>query len=427
MSTSRSKRNWTPNTINSTNTIDIPNRRVSRVDSIKHLGLFFRNDKNSDTENEQKSDSELSESKGLFSYKKKGKKRNKCPSGNIELTEQQLLDYLSIIQPTKKDLQDMLNEINGTDVNQSENIRRLSSLSEERTPKPNRRFRGMKNIFSMRSSSKSDDESNDYVKHEPKSQKRSISLSSLTSLTDIFSSKSKKTLSMSDISTILNSLLIKSDESGYGSDSTRTETDSPRSSIKSDMSELTTPKMTPKTSKHDKTLTPGDQDINFRTNRIPYNDDTDSGDEEDNVNTLKKKKKPLEISSRIKRPRSKSSDFDQNISRKRSNNSSSPTKKINDLLINKPDMEMSFEEVSQNFTEKLDKLSLDYSTTIAYPTSILRNTDVNRQPLLEKEFKCVRLRLDDNDVVGITIAPKDNSPSTTYIVTDISPGSSSER
>lgn len=402
------------------------NKRVSRVDSIKNLGIFFRYDKNSDTETEQKSDSESSESRRLFSYKKKGKKRTKCPSGNIDLTEQQLLEYLSIIQPTKKDLQAMLNEINGTDVKQTDTIRRLSSLSEERTPKPNRRFKGMRNIFSIRSSSKSDDESNDYIKHETKSQKRSISLSSLTSLTEIFSSKSKKTLSMSDISTILNSLLIKSDESGYGSDSTRTDMDSPRSSIKSDTSEIATPKLTPNTSKLDKTLTPGDQNMHFPNNRLAYNDDTDSADDDDKIDTMKKKKS-LDVSSRMKRPRSKSSDFDQNTSRKRSNNLTSPIKKTNDLLPNKPELKMSFEELSQTFTAKLDKLSLDYNTTIAYPTSILRNADVNRQPLLEKEFKCVRLRLNEEDVVGVTIAPKDNSPSTAYIVTDIAPGSASER
>lgn len=409
------------------------------MDSLKNFGLLFRNDRYSDTETEQKSDSELTESKKLFTYKKKNKKRPKTTSETIELTEQQLKDYLTIMQPSKQDLQNMLNEIMGADATkQTETAKRLGIVCEERTPKPTRRFR-MKNMFSLRTSSKSDDEGD--LKRERKNEKRSISSTSLTSLTDMFTTKSKKTLSHSDISTIINSLLIKSDESGYGSDSTRAGMDSPRGSIKSQVSDVTNPpKAEYSPSLCDKTLVAVPKDIKpiklvpfeatkLRT-RDHYNDDTDSADEDTaESESRKQRRSQFRNSSRMKRPRSQSSDFDQTSSKKKNTLIVISPKKKNSSetytnLSKNPELKMSVEELSQSFTEKLNKLSLEFTST-AYPTCTLKNQPV-RLPLLEKEFKCVRLRLENSENVGITIAPKD-STSPSYTVTDIASDSAAER
>lgn len=435
------RRNWTPTQKPCTSqTQDSSNKKVSRVDSLKNFGIFFRNDRYSDTETDQKSDSELTESKKLFTYKKKNKKRPKAPSETIELTEQQLKDYLTIMQPSKQDLQNMLSEIMGTEASkQTETAKRLGILSEERTPKPTRRFR-MKNMFSLRTSSKSDDEGD--MKRERKNEKRSISSTSLTSLTEMFTTKSKKTLSHSDISTIINSLLIKSDESGYGSDSTRAGMDSPRGSIKSQVSDVTIPpKAEYSPSLCIKTLTPlVPTDIKpiklvpFEASKLRtrdhYNDDTDSADEDAaESESRRQRRSQFRNSSRTKRPRSQSSDIDRASTKKKTTPLLNSPKKITNSeaftnLDKNPELKMSVEELSQTFTEKLNKLSLEFNST-AYPTCTLKTQPI-RLPLLEKEFKCVRLRLENYENVGITIAPKD-STSPSYIVTDIASDSAAER
>lgn len=401
-------------------------KRISRVESLRNL--FVRGDKYSDTETDQKSDNE-SPSHGRFFARESGKrtlrnkKKTKSTADDLKLTEQQLMDYLSLMQPNKQELQDMLNDLNTEVMRPPNKSRKLSILNEERnTPKQGRKF--IKNIFSIRSSSKSDDEG------DVKFAKRT-SATSLTSLNDVILT-SRKTLSLSEISSVLTSMLIKSDESGYGSDSTRTGMDSPRGSIKSQLSENSkpTPDKRP-TAERSMTL-----NETTPTRNTHYDDDTDTAEEDYDdkedikYSTIKKRRPVTRASARLKRPRSKSGEFEPTLSRKRSNllfGNSETTSMDTSKSSARSDVRL--DEVTHSFTDMLNKLTIDYkSPSTAYPTSTLKSKDIVRKPLLEKEYKCVRLRLTNPYDIGIVIAPKTpTDPLTTYVVTEIRPSSAAEK
>ncbi|VEN53559.1 unnamed protein product, partial [Callosobruchus maculatus] len=151
----------------------------------------------------------------------KYKRKARCISDNLELSQQQLLDYLILMKPTPDELDRIFGEIAEENLNGS----RLSSVSEGKRSRPRSR---LKSFFS-RSSSKSDDEGD--IRLHPKNS----STDSLTSLLN-FIMPSRKSSSL-NASPKLNGK-FRSDESGYGSDSTKAASiDSPIGSVKSQISE----------------------------------------------------------------------------------------------------------------------------------------------------------------------------------------------
>lgn len=405
--TSGRRRHWTPTPkVSPLPHCSTDNKRISRVESLRNL--FSRTDKTSDSEADNRSDSESSDirkitRKGTI----RGKKRLKSIPDNIALNQQQLTDYLNLLQLNPEEFQDMLNDFASNETKRNQKSRRLDILSEERaTPKQSRKFRAMRNMFSLRSSSKSDDEND--VK-PPRQTNRSVSSSSLTNLNE-FLVNNKKTLSLSEISSVLNSIIIKSDESGYGSDSTRTGTESPGGSIKSHASD-------PAKSDPNETIT---QD-KMKSTRNYYDDDTDTAeeDEEKEPSTSRKMKRTSS-----KRPRSLDEESEPlNVSKRstRVHGKRSPSKYTSNGELN-----VSVEQLNQSFNDKLDKLILEFNSSVAQHS--FKSKEIMRQPLLEKEFKCIRLRLDEGEIAGICIEPKNvTGPSTPYVITEIIPGSAAER
>lgn len=356
-----------------------PSTKISRVESLKNL--FSKNtEKLSDSEG-HKSDSEASywRRNGSFrnpklTLKKLTRRRKRQPSENIELTAEKLREYLNIIQPTKEELEGMLNEIWGAET-KPRNPKKLKPLNEE-SPKPSK-LRAVRNMFSRKSFSKSDDEGD--FKPKVKS-KRSTSSNSLNSLNELLV-HSKKTLSLSDISSLLNSIIGKSDESGYGSDSTRGHADSPRGSIKSEMSNSTNKRLPTATAEP--------------TERY---DDTDTADEDQDEDLEKIKSK------RSKRQRSISNDFEQKAKKKtlRIFSKSKSSSKIETVTT---------EELS-NLFNKLHSSENDDKAKKALDTNFLF-----KSPLVEKEFKCIRIKTNGNEPIGISLTPRETNLHTTmYLI-----------
>lgn len=416
--TSGRRRQWTPTPKVSPppqcNSSD--NKRISRVESLRNL--FSRTDRTSDSEADNRSDSESYDvrkttRKGTL----RGKKRLKSIPDNIALNQQQLTDYLALLQLNPEEFQDMLNDFTVNETRRSHKSRRLDILSEERaTPKQSRKFRAVRNMFSLRSSSKSDDE-NDV---KPRHANRSVSSSSLTNLND-FLTNSKKALSLSEISSVLNSIIIKSDESGYGSDSTRTGTESPGGSIKSHVSDMAN------AAKTDLNETITQEKVNStKSSRDYFNDDTDTAEEDEDEPATARKVKRTPVRASSKRPRSLSEETEQFNASKRNSRIYGKRSPIKNLTPNS-DVNMSVDQLSESFNDKLDKLILEFNSSVAQHSSTFKSKEIMRQPLLEKEFKCVRLRLDEGEEAGICIGAKNASGPTPYVISEIVPESAAER
>lgn len=400
--TSGRRRHWTPTPkVSPVPSCSSDIKRISRVESLRNL--FSRSDKASDSEADNRSDSESYDTRKITRKSTlRAKKRIKSVSDNIALNQQQLTDYLSLLQLNPEEFQDMLNDFTSNEPKRTHKSRRLDILSEERaTPKQSRKFKAVRNMFSLRSSSKSDDENDVKPSH---TRNRSVSSSSLTNLNE-FLTNNKKALSLSEISSVLNSIIIKSDESGYGSDSTRTGTESPGGSIKSHISD-------PAKSELNETIA--------QTKMNYYEDDTDTAEEDDEND--RKLKKPT-VRSSTKRPRSLTEETELLNASKRCSRiygKRSPIKT--------GELDMSVEELNQSFNAKLDKMILDFNSSVAQHSSTFKAKEITRQPLLEKEFKCVRLRLGEGEEPGICIEPKCASgPSMPYVISEILPGSAAER
>ncbi|XP_065165287.1 uncharacterized protein [Atheta coriaria] len=439
----------------------VQEKRISRVESLRNL-IQRVGDKFSDTE----TDNEGSQCK--FFAKESGKrtlrhkKKFRSTADNLALTEEQLLNYLSIIKPNKQELIDMLSDLNHEqDKELRERESRDKKMSKSKafsilhdaqkgTPRLGKKFRGVRNMF-MRSSSKSDDEV-DYKRN---------SATSVTSLSELIK-QSRKSLSNIEISSVLNSLLIKSDESGYGSDSTRTGLDSPRGSIKSELSEhspdireeanctanINTPidtndiTITNDTNVTNGQQTPAQATLSTTPKRFnTYEDDTDTAeddDDEDHHSTLKMQRLAVHRGSGTtpKRPRSTSGDFDTMLSRRKASKIFGNSKEYSPANVEKhvnrdfmkeakekekqEDKKLSYTELSHTFTEKLDQLSLKPENQVSSPEK--------RAPILEKEYKCVRLRLDPSEVIGIEIQVKNPADYLkSYVVSEILPASAAER
>ncbi|XP_022915520.2 inaD-like protein [Onthophagus taurus] len=338
-------------------------KKISRVESLK--SFFSRSEKSSEKLSDNEADHNKSDSEvhqylvGVRkNYKRtiRTKKRYKSIVDNLELTEQQLKDYLALMRPNREELEQLLKEFCGEETKDTK-PNKLPSVTEGKSNHKHRRFK-VRNLFSIRSSSKSDDEND--------KKSRSNSTSSLNSLSDLIT-QSKKTLSLTEISSVLTSM-IKSDESGYGSDSTRT-TNSLRGSIKSQ-----------------------------------------SSDTADNLTENQKVKSETQS---IKRQRSNSNDLDQTASRKK------PVKYNGENGETKMDID-----------EKLDKLTLDGNSPKTPKSNVNKVRSSFRTRLAsDKDFKCVNIVLGPKDEIGVMIAPTnlDNSNITAYIITEVFKNSLAER
>lgn len=295
----------------------------------------------------------------------------------------------------------MVNDFNERDINRSPKINKLPSVSEDNqtNQKTSGRFK-VKNIFSRKSSSKSDDEG-ETVK------KRPISSGSLSNLTEL--ANTKKILSLSEISSAFTSMLSKHDDShNKSTDSVINYPKSPSNRENDDKS-------------CDKTLTPikpednplnGSMEIDTETyKRYRFHYETDTSDEKDNSPKTSKtgtiKKLQALISPKMKRQHEDNSnnDSDQSLLKSKNKLSKSDTQKE------------SFEELNRNLKPNLENLILEFTPILP-----------KKSPSTDKEFKCVRLRMVEGDI-GLSIAPSKalHNNSFCYIITDIAPASIAAR
>lgn len=428
LSSSGRRRHWSPLRLRGETSHDgvTTNKRISRVDSLRNM--FSRSDRHSEVSTSQCLTSEVLQMdiKKIYEvYKEannrkqeertiRSKRRTKSITTNLELNEQQFLDYLLLIKPNSKDeFQKLLNELSTEEKKVSH---RMEILSENRpSEKSSRKFK-VKNLFS-KFSSKSDDEGETI---NSKSN-RSISSSSLTSLSELFTN-TKKAFSLSEIpQPIPKPAIIKSDESGYGSDGTRT--DSPRGSIKSHVSNTSEDVTTNgSTLEADTTITNAKSENNQPTSVTVHKtlmfDNTKSTQFSDsNLQDGNLKLTQFRYSSRARNSKCGTTGLDNiNASKKtvpRQVNQSAFFKQLDEDL---------------SFNAKLDNLSLQFNSAVAYPTTTLQSYMKNTStPSVEKEFKCVRLKFKNNEPTGITIGIKnDNVHSGIYVITYILPGSVAE-
>nr|XP_023013076.1 uncharacterized protein LOC111503088 isoform X2 [Leptinotarsa decemlineata] len=305
------------------------------------------------------------------------KRKAICMSDSLELSQQQFLEYLILMKPNVEELDKIFSNLN---IDSAHSQSKLDIVSEEKRQKPSR----FKSFFS-RSTSKSDDEG-DFKRH-PKNS----STDSLTSLIN-FIMPSRK--SVSNFSPRLPSK-FKSDESGYGSDSTKAASiDSPVGSIKSQISNISNEQVTP-------------QNISAPTK--DYSDeDTDTAEEDNEQDTTFT---PFVQFPSKKRSRSRSADYESLSRRKAFKFKKSPIKK--DML------KMSIEDLTQT----CDKLQLDQGKDEAEIKSKQASSSIE-----EKEFKCVRLKVGRNETVGIEIGPSTGQDSSiSYSIINLLPYSVAKR
>ncbi|KAF5308941.1 hypothetical protein FQR65_LT00023 [Abscondita terminalis] len=337
----------------------------------------------------------------------KTKRKTKSITTNLELNEQQFLDYLLLIKPSTKDeFQKLIYELS---MDEKKISHRMEILSENRaSEKPLRKFK-VRNIFS-KFSSKSDDEG------ETMSSKanRSISSSSLTSLSELLTS-SKKAFSLSEIpQPAPKPAIIKSDESGYGSDGTRT--DSPRGSIKSHVSNISgDASSNGATSELDATVNNAksenyNQPKSLTVHKTTFDNTKTAPLSVSNLNDSNFNSTQHRYSTRSKKSKCGSTGLDGKESNSAEMNQNAHFKQLDDDL---------------SFNAKLDNLTLQLSPTVAYPTTTLQSYTKNTSSSpMEKEFKCVRLKFKNNEPTGITIGIKNDSlHSGIYVITYIVPGS----
>lgn len=365
-------------------------KRMSRVESLKSLlgsdGEESRFDKLSKAELRKIYDMYKNVNDSPQNERPtKSRRRVKSTTDNLELSQQQLLDYLMLIKPDNQELEKLFAQVS----NESpKNKNRLEILNEEKNHSKPSRFK-MRNIFGIRSSSKSDDES------EFKPTRLLSSTGSLTSLTNFIMPHRRN----SNHSPVLPNK-IKSDESGYGSDSTRTTgVDSPRGSIKSQLSDLS--------SNDKREILPKPS-----TSKSCYNDDTDTAEEDDDEMIVPKKfGRSLKKFTNKKRSRSHSEDSDTFSRRKSIRLKKSPSKAEK--------FKVSIEDLSQACCDKLNKLKIGADFRMKPKES--------SNKILEREFKCVRLRLERNESIGVVISPHENGPAVTYTIANIEPKSAAEK
>lgn len=316
-------------------------------------------------------------------------------------------------------------------------LNNFEELESEETPekptekptlytKHSKTINAMRNIFTLKSAKSFE---NTLSRKDKSRQIRSISSGNMSNLF----TNSKKTLSLEEIRCVLSNILIKSDESGYGSDSTRTSSESPCGSIKSQATEpgvqcTTTNTELDRTLTNTPVLPDTEMEVIVHEKRdcstfIPtFDDDTDSADEEIFLETRKKQRK---TKTQIRRTPSshikmKNLRNDPSFLRKRNINS---FMKKNDMKRAEP---VNVEEFFTNFsptstlkTRPVPQLDTCEGTT----TPIL-----SKQPIFDKEYKCMHLTLEDNEDTGLIISKRDeNHANSPYVIVNVIPGMPADR
>lgn len=423
LSTSGRRRHWSPLRFRSESTHQhdgVNNRRISRVDSLRNM--FSRNDRHFEP-NSSCLNSELLpiDVKKIYEvYKEasnkkyddrtiKTKKRTKSVVNNLELNEQQFLDYLLLIKPTtKEEFQKLINELSEEDPKLTH---KMEVLTENKsTCKHSRKFKVVKNILS-KFSSKSDDEGDVVYSKSAKS----VSSGSLTSLSEVILTSSKKAISLSEISRVLppKPAVIKSDESGYGSDGTRM--DSPRGSIKSQVSNLSEDVSSSGSSTDtDTTIT------NSSTDRHHFKQTARNALIFKNTTPLQSYDSNSSCDYRFNEFRcSHRSKYSSRKNRNIDNVNENDKTEVQGSVFRSLDEDVLFNSKSDN---------VDSNSTLAYPTTTLQSYAKSSASSIEKEFKCVRLKLQNNESSGITVGVKNNPiHSGICVITYISPCSVADR
>lgn len=416
--TSQNKRNWTPprklanSNLSETGESGILCKKISRVDSLS------RCNKTSSADSNNKSNSDLSQinmrNLGGKLYKSTRKKRSL--SSNIPLSQQQLTSYMNLLQLNSSQIDDMLNDLagNANESQQPTSIARKTDLG-----RPVRKF-GMNEHSEISVISDDDNEKCD--------KKTRCLHESLTNVGNFLSCR-KKSLSQSEASSVFISP-IKSDESGYGSDSARTDIESPGFSFKSSRVNSINNKYT--------LTTDFNQVLDFKTqtdaSKNYLSDDTDTDAEththENDLQTTFKVKQTLnKISPKLQQSEVYSQDSEQFVSE-------SVPLQLNCTVSDLPDnqnqklSDLNLKLLVHDYNVALDKLMLDLKPLKANGKETHKHTESVQQPAFNKEFKCIRVMVDYNDDVGISIgldARCNGTSAAPYIVTDIVPNSAADR
>lgn len=407
---SPSKRNWTPpqklanSDLSQSGESGILCKKISRVDSMT------RSDKLRNIDTDSKSNSDLSQinMRNMGGKLYKSKRKMRALSNNIPLNQQQLTSYMNLLQLNSTQIEDMLKDLGGND----DNMKAQQAASISKKTDLNRPPRKFGIAESSEISTISDDDNEKFDK-----KTRSSSLhESLTNVSN-FLACGKKTLSQSETSSTFNSP-VKSDESGYGSDSTRTDIESPGFSFKS--SRINSMKdrrlFTTDLNSVSDYSTQKDASKNY------LSDDTDTDVETDTQTTLK-----------IKHTLNKWSPEPQQqfVATESIPLSHELDYAVTDLTDNhnQKSPNSDFKLLVEDYNKALDELTLEFKPSNVISTEPLKYKESAQQPIFNKEFKCIRLKADDNEDVGITIVPEAsrNGISAPYVITDIAPNSAAER
>ena len=353
-----------------------------------------------ETDYEHKSDPELHDTKHerkisndrKKKYSLRNKQRYKSTTDNLELNEEQLCDYLSIIRPNEEELKQFFIEFCKDDT--PDITAKLESVTEdhqiEGSPK---KYRSSDSISSIKSSQKL---------KECNSVKRIKLSRSLTSLTE-FMCTLKKTLSLSEVSSALTTFLNKSDESGYGNDSTKRNVNSPKCFKRSDITDATS-------------IFDNEQDMKSTTNASeklckipPGKKKTDNFLGTDTKHKVNKDNKVTLLSP-----------FDEN---KQVSLKDNIEKRIFKESSTGPRYDEN-DKISKD-SAVIDKKTINHSHL--YSSKSIFNSSFNNNKIksTEKEYKCVRLKPETNAPIGIYISPTNmcNNRSCSYVITKITPKS----
>ncbi|KAF7265218.1 uncharacterized protein LOC143199322 [Rhynchophorus ferrugineus] len=319
-------------------------------------------------------------------------KRNvKCVSDNIELKQDQLLSYLTMMKPADENIATALDTT-------TQNLSSDNIAEEKKT-----RRSKLRSMFTLRSRSRGSQEVDGFKKINQKSSSTD-SLSSL--LNYIIPRRRQHSKSPSTVTQ------FKSDESGYGSDSTKcTPIDSPIGSIKSHVSQSS--QDSENDNDADKTLV--DKNMGPYRDKNDLSDDTDTAEEElDRTYTFNKfySRSPTKYLTK-KRSRSSSGDGDieRNLSARRS-----------------VKLKRTFSKNEKDDAEKLQITCCEKIKNLKVNEDRMDTTHQSCSSILEKEFKCVRLKVKKGESIGLKIHPQINDNSTsTYIISEIMENSVASR
>lgn len=388
-------------------------KRISRVESLRNL--FQRNEKTLLDQQKKSSTSDLV--------------NNNMSNDRIK-NLYQLCNIIKENETTgtkeeRKCLEELLKNLNETDLINDVPVIEKTNLYT----KHNKTINAMKNIFTLKSSKSLDNTT--MSRKDKRKQIRSVSSGNMSSL---FSGNNKKTLSLEEIRCVFSNILIKSDESGYGSDSTRTSSDSPCGSIKSQMNQPSQPNPTieevPSSETETITDTPQDNEVEVVVNEkrdcsaltTTCDDDTDSADEEMFLETRKKQRKTKTQIRRTPSAHIKAKNIrnDQSFLRKR--NLTSVIKKTENVKKCDP---ITMEEFFSNSNySPITTTGLKLKTD----TKSITTPVLSRSTLFDKEYKCIHLKLNDEEDTGLIISKKDESVSNSpYVIVNVIPGMPADR